>query len=641
MKDLVKKIQSLLSEQKYDELLPIVNKLVDANIDNYYSYFLLGYIYNRLNEYDNAIVALKRSLDLNTKYLNSYWEIGNAYNFRNEFLLAERNYKNALVLDTDNLVTLKLLGKFYLKKYNQFNNANDLINSNKYFNKALKLYPNDSDIILSVASNYQKMKKYKESYSLFTSLIGLNESLPFYVNYSALLSRIGYYKEAYEILGEGLEKYPKSQPLLNNLSSLALADNNYILARETIEKSLIINDKSSNALLNYGSLYFYENNNKKAFEYFNKSLNIKQDAATYLMMGQYYKANNKLEDAKNCFLKAIELDTYSPAYYPLTEVTSFNENDPIVDKVKSLSTSKNMPDNFRSQMFFSLWNIFKNNQNKELAFGYLVSANKLNRKTINYSTNESKIKIHNLINQDYSILEESTINKSPNIIFIIGMPRSGTSLIEQILSSHSLVEGCGELLNLPLALAKNNYLTKFNENRGTILSSIQNDYYSLLNNKANNVKYITDKMPTNFLYLPFIIKAFPGSKMIHVSRNKLDNCFSIYERRFQGQMPWAYDWKELIEYYDLYEEQMHTWNSQFNCIFNIKYEDIVENTEIHIKEILEFCGLEFEESCVKFYENKRTVITSSFNQVRRKIYKSSIGRSSDFVEYIERSDERE
>ena len=634
MKDLDKKIQSLLSEQKYDQLLPIVNKFVNDNNDNFYSYFLLGFTYNRLKDYDNAIIALKCSLKLNTSYLQTYWEIGNSFNFCEEYLLAEKYYKEALILDSNNLTSLKLLGKFFSKKYNHFNNLNDLILSNNYFNNALNLNPNDNVIILSLASNYQIMRKYKESYSLFTSIKGLNESLPFYVNYSALLSKIGFNKKGYEILEEGLEKYPNSQPLLNNLSSLALSDNNYILAKETIEKSLELNNKSPNALLNYGSLYFYENNNKKAFEYFHKSLKIRKDPGTYLMLGQYYKANNKLEDARNSFLKAIELDKYSPAYYPLTEVMSLKDNDSIVSKIKSLSLDKDLPDNFKSQMFFALWNIYKNDQNQEQAFEYLVSANKLNRKTIDYSTNESRRKIQNLINQDYSVLKESSMNKSPNIIFIIGMPRSGTSLIEQILSSHSLVEGCGELLNLPLALSKNNYLTKLNENKETILSSIHNDYYSLLPNKAGNVRYITDKMPTNFLYLPFIIKAFPNSKIIHIRRNKLDNCFSIYERKFQGQMPWAYDWKELLEYYDLYEKQMHIWNTNFSGILNIQYEDIVENLEIHIKEMLKFCDLEFEESCVKFYENNRTVITASFDQVRRKIYTSSIGRSKDFVKYI-------
>ena len=635
MNDLDKKIQSLLSERKYEQLLPIVNKFVNDNDDNFYSYFLLGFTYNRLKDYDNAIIALKRSLELKTSHLETYWELGNSFNFSNDILLAEKYYKDALALDTNNLITLKLLGKFYTKKYNQFNNLDDITISNNYFNTALKLYPDDNDIILSLASNYQIIRKYKESYSLFNSIKGLNQSLPFYVNYSALLSTIGFNKEGYEILEEGLEKYPKSQPLLNNLSSLALADNNYILARETIEKSLQLNRKSSNALLNYGSLYFYENNNKKAFEYFHKSLKIKKDSGTYLMLGEYYKANNKLEDARESFLKAIELDEYSPAYYPLTEVMSLKDNDPIVTKIKSLSIDKTLPDNFKSQMFFSLWNIYKDHQNKELAFEYLISANKLNRKTIDYSTNDSKRKIHNLINHDYSILKESTMNKPPNIVFIIGMPRSGTSLIEQILSSHSLVEGCGELLNLPLSLSKNNYLTKFNENKETILSNIHNDYYTLLTNKAENVRYITDKMPTNFLYLPFIIKAFPGSKIIHIKRNKLDNCFSIYERKFQGQMPWAYEWSELLDYYDLYEEQMNFWNNQFSNIFNIQYEDIVENIEMHIKEMLEFCDLEFEESCVKFYENKRAVITASFDQVRKKIYNTSIGRSRDFVKYID------
>lgn len=634
MNDLDKKIQNLLSEQKYDELLPIANKFVNDNNDNFYSYFLLGFIYNRLKDYDNAIIALKRSLEFNTSYLQTYWELGNSFNFRDEYLLAEKYYKDALFLDKSNLTSLKLLGKFYSRKYNHFNINDDLVKSNYYFNTAFDLYPKDDNVILSLASNYQTMRKYKESYSLFNSLKGLNNSLPFYVNFSALLSRIAYSEESYEILEEGLKKYPESQPLLNNLSSLALVNNNYILARETIEKSLKLNNKSSNALLNYGCLYFYQNNHKKAFEYFQKSLKINKKPATYIMLGEYYKANNKLEDARKSFLKAIDLDEYSSAYYPLTEVMSLKDDDPIVNKIKSLSVDENLPANFKSTYYFSLWNIYKDNQNQEQAFEYLVSANKLIRKTIDYSTNESKVKIQNLINQDYSILKQPAKSKSPNVIFIIGMPRSGTSLIEQILSSHSLVEGCGELLNLPLALTKNNYLTKFNENKRTILTDIHNDYYALLNNKSENVRYITDKMPTNFLYLPFIIKAFPNSKIIHIKRNKLDNCFSIYERKFQGQMPWSYNWKELLEYYDLYEEQMHNWNTNFSDILNIQYENIVENLEMHIKEMLKFCDLEFEESCVKFYENNRMVITASFDQVRKKIYTTSVGRSKDFVKYI-------
>ena len=241
------------------------------------------------------------------------------------------------------------------------------------------------------------MRKYKESYSLFVSLKGSNDSLPFYVNYSALLSRISYNKECYEILEEGLEKYPESQPLLNNLSSLALVDNNYILARETIEKSLKLNNKSPNALLNYGCLYFYQNNHKKAFEYFQKSLETNKQPATYIMLGEYYKANNKLKDARKSFLKAIDLDEYSPAYYPLTEVMSLKENDPIVNKIKSLSVDKNLPANFKSTYYFSLWNIYKDNHNQEQAFKYLVSANKLIRETIDYSTIESKEKIDNAL----------------------------------------------------------------------------------------------------------------------------------------------------------------------------------------------------------------------------------------------------
>ncbi len=106
------------------------------------------------------------------------------------------------------------------------------------------------------------------------------------------------------------------------------------------------------------------------------------------------------------------------------------------------------------------------------------------------------------------------------------------------------------------------------------------------------------------------------------------------KENFRVKCPRAYDWKELLEYYDLYEEQMNIWNNNFTDIYNIQYEDIVKNLEIHIKEMLKFCDLKFEESCIKFYENNRTVITASFDQVRKKIYTTSIGRSNDFVKYI-------
>ena len=153
MKDSVKKIQSLLSEQKYDQLLPIVNKFVNDNDKDFYSYFLLGFTYNRLKDYDNAIIALKHSLKLNTTYLQTYWEIGNSFNFSEDYLLAEKYYKVALTLDQSNLTSLKLLGKFYSKKYNQFNTNDDLVKSNYYFNVAFDLYPKDYNVILSLASN--------------------------------------------------------------------------------------------------------------------------------------------------------------------------------------------------------------------------------------------------------------------------------------------------------------------------------------------------------------------------------------------------------------------------------------------------------------------------------------------------------
>ena len=141
----------------------------------------------------------------------------------------------------------------------------------------------------------------------------------------------------------------------------------------------------------------------------------------------------------------------------------------------------------------------------------------------------------------------------------------------------------------------------------------------------------TDKQMLNFINLGFIKMIFPNAKIIHVKRNPMDNCFSIYSLRFNGHQPFAYNQVELGKYYKMYEKMMSHWRNTFpDYIYEVSYENLVENLQNEVKGILEFCNLNFEDSCINFYKNKRSVITSSSLQVREKIYSSAINRWKNY-----------
>ena len=146
----------------------------------------------------------------------------------------------------------------------------------------------------------------------------------------------------------------------------------------------------------------------------------------------------------------------------------------------------------------------------------------------------------------------------------------------------------------------------------------------------------TDKNLSNFLNVNNIYTVFPNAKIIHVKRDIIDQCFSMFSVRFTGSHPYTYDLKDLGKYYRLYEDLMKHWNKSYpELIYEITYENLVNNIEDETKGILEYCGLNFEQNCLSFYENKRSVKTASVYQVRQKMYSSSINRSENFIKELD------
>ena len=209
------------------------------------------------------------------------------------------------------------------------------------------------------------------------------------------------------------------------------------------------------------------------------------------------------------------------------------------------------------------------------------------------------------------------------------MPRSSTTLVEQILSSHSKVYGAEEVEFIPELINR-----RFNSNEE--LRQIGEEYFLKMKKISNNSNRATDKLPTNFLNIGFIKLILPKSKIVHCYRDPRDNCLSIFKNQFSSKkIKFAYDINETVSYYNFYIDLMKYWKKTLpNFIYDIKYENLILNTKKEIENLLINCGLEWNNDCLSFYNNNRPVKSASDTQVRRKIYTSSINSWKNYEKYL-------
>src|SRR5690606_14175366 len=236
-------------------------------------------------------------------------------------------------------------------------------------------------------------------------------------------------------------------------------------------------------------------------------------------------------------------------------------------------------------------------------------------------------------------------NPDPSPIFVVGLPRSGSTLIEQILASHSMVEGTSELPyagRVATSLNRNradgvNYPEAVRELRGEHLQELGHRYLELAEvHRTEGKPRFIDKMPNNFPTVGFLHLVLPNAKIVDARRHPLDACLSCYRQLFAKGQTFTYDLSDIGEYFLEYERMMDHWHSVLpGKVITMQYEEVVRDFEPQVRRLLEHCGLPFEEACLKFYETDRPVRTASSEQVRQPIYDSSIGFYRNYEDKLE------
>lgn len=463
--------------------------------------------------------------------------------------------------------------------------------------------------------------------------------------------------EAMHVYEQGIKLDPKYAMIYNNMALLhykksqEYIDFNFNIkkAEELYKKCIELNPKIPEANTNLGNLYSFIQKNEESIKfhklailanpkYIYSYINISN---VYISVGNFIEAKKYLNDALR------ENSNFTLAHRELSRINKYKKEDPHFQSLEKLYVSKKIKNEVdKMNLAFALGKANEDIKNFEKSFQYYKEANLIHRSSIKFSLEEEKTYFDE-IKKTYN---NNLIKKYKNLgfetsspIFIVGMPRSGTTLVEQILASHSKVYGGEEVFFIPKVI--NKYFSHDKINlflQGSFNFDVSNfkkmgeDYINLMKLVSKNSEKTTDKFPPNFLNIGLIKLILPKSKIIHCSRNPRDNIFSIYKNYFASdKITFGSDLKETVEYYNLYKDLMYYWNNLLpDFIYNIKYEDLVTKTEKEIKRLLDFCNLEWEDRCLKFYENKRSISTASDTQVRSKIYSSSVNYWKNYEKFL-------
>jgi len=500
---------------------------------------------------------------------------------------------------------------------------------------------------ISIIVNYYNIKNYNKVIEESEKILKKKPNIDFLWNILGLTYQsISNHTQAEKNFLRALKINPTNLSATNNLGNSYKYIYDFDKAEECFQKVLKIKPDYINALVNYGNLKFELNQFKDSIVFLKKALEVDNKiilihinlSFAYQALGEFRKAIDHL--------KTINLldPNYTKADKMLSTLLNYNNEHKHFELMQNKIKSLNLDDNQKIYLHFGLAKAFEDRGEFLKSFECLEIANSLKRKQSKYSIDNDKIlyqRIKNLFTKtDFDKLNIIPSNKK--VIFVLGMPRSGTSLVEQIISSHKNVFGAGELPYLSKLIYKHIFNKK---NLYSLPDKIDTDLSNLSDIAENYSKYldyfnfkedfILDKALLNFQWIGFIKILFPNAKIINCIRNPEENCLSIYKSLFDYEGAWCYDKTELTEFYSLYLDLMKFWNKKYpNTIHNIKYEELVHNPDKEIKKIIKNLDIEWDKNCLKFYENKNAIKTLSVNQARKKIYLSSVSLYKNFKPFL-------
>ncbi len=523
------------------------------------------------------------------------------------------------------------ISEYYLKKLYGFLQKRNFKAFKIANQKYSKKYPNSIKLKEAQAEAFFLMKKNDLLILKLKEILAINpESSKNLEKLGSIYLKMKEYEQSISVLLMALKLDPNNPTINYNLGVAYTAIHKFRDGIVFYKKSILNDPKNEEVLINLGNAYAEVGKIDKAISLLRKSIDVAPKRfEPHFNLGHHLSSSGQYSEAKEYFLRALEIYPDHPlTHHALSSLIDYSKDTEHLKNMEKIISSDRLETNSAALINFSIAKAYDQLGDSEKAYNHYKTANLLQNKITEYCTDKEKKFFNSLKDLGCKIKNQAQIKipQKSNLvpIFIVGMPRSGTSLIEQILTAHSKISGAGELRSLSdfgsliidralntsqhqLELFREHYIQQISE---------------YAEGKAN---FVTDKLPHNFRFIPLIKLLFPESKVIHIRRDPRATCWSNYARYFNnGSLKYSYDLTNLVDYYIMYKDLMQEWSEKFQSPFyTVNYEKLVSDYNTEIPKLLEYIGTNFETNCVEPHKNERVVKTSSNKQVRQKIYTGS------------------
>jgi tetratricopeptide (TPR) repeat protein len=662
----------LYSEGKFGQAERVCRQIVQSRPDNADAHNILGVSLQAQGKSEEAITEVSRAVKLAPHAANLHANLGEVLRQSGKLEEAEKSLEKAVELDPKNAQALNNLGIIQYEK-RKFKEAAD------FYRRALEVRPNMAEALNNLGnalrvtgdidgaiSAYQDALTYRERYpeaynNLGTLLQHQNQFqeaehalrkaiaqhpqyIEAYNNLASLLASQKKEVDALRILGDALKFAPKNVQTLLITAKIQMRRNNHVAAEQASRLALQEQPDNAEALTILGQVLHETDRYDEAIEVLERALKANPKSPEALnFYGVALKSVGRLDEARDHILKALKMNSGMwGAYANINDLVDFskgegeelfNQMDTIFESAKNTEADPFLP------LHFAFGKALEDRGEHERALKHYITGGKMKRAQLEYNEPET-FGFFDAIRETFTkdVFENRKYDgiDDERPVFIIGMPRSGSTLVEQILSSHPDVYGAGEVKYLSRALGQLRdrfpSLPKFPQMMDKItpgqLDIMAKKYLEALSAGAGDAKRITDKLLTNYFFVGLIHILYPKAKFVNTMRDPVDTCLSGFTKLFKDDMPHSYDLSELGRYYRKYAELMDHWHKVLpkGVLTSVQYEDVVADTEKEAKALIDFIGLEWDPKCVDFHKSDRPVKTASVAQVRKPIYKSSVKR---------------
>jgi tetratricopeptide (TPR) repeat protein len=608
----------------------------------------LGMIYRSFRRIDQAAACFRRAVELNPNFVDALEGLGLCLQEQGNLAEARGCYHGVLKLQPDSAATHNNLGTICAA-------SGDQVGAEACYRRAIAFMPQLAEAHYNLGDALRRQGRAEEAMSCYRRAVELAPSYAQALNsLGAMLNERGNLPEAIACFHRALQALPDFPEAHHNLSLALREQGRDAEALAHSQLALAIRPEFAEAHNSRGMILQEQGNLEQAAESYRRALELNPGLVhAQNNLGHVLVALGRVEEGISQFRQAIEKDPESAdALYALAINGRRWLDQPTVARMDAMLADQGRSIKDRALIGFALAHLKDRSGDYDQAFDYCRQGNALKKaflesRGVRFDAAANIAYVDRLIATftDFFARWKSVGCDDGRPVFVVGMPRSGTTLVEQILASHRDVWGAGELEDVGhlasrlsgLFGSSQPYPGCLTEASSEVLRTEADGYLRRLDALGGKSSRVIDKMPLNFLHLGLIATLFPRARVIHCRRDPYDVSLSCLMQNFQNAgLCFTFDAGHLAAFYRQYERLMEHWRAVLPCsMFEIRYEHLVDNQEELTRKLVDFCGLSWDPGCLAFHQNPRTVTTASVLDVRTPIYTRSVGRWKNYRRHLQ------